>query len=80
MSPLTDLTVDLTQGQVVSAHAIAVGMRVSFTWSDGLSADGTGVVIQDMHDGHVLVAVDSGTAEGRHFVIWCDKNWLGVIG
>jgi len=56
------------------------GTKVSFSWTSqdatATPHSGTGVVISDEEDGHVLVAIDPEPPEVRHFVIWCTVTWL----
>lgn len=44
-------------------------------WVTSLGVHGTGVVISDEVDGHVLVAVDNAQGE-EHHVIYCTVTWL----
>lgn len=56
------------------------GTKVSFSWpgESGFRNNGTGTVISDEEDGHVLVSVDPEYPEARHFVIHCTVTWLTV--
>lgn len=57
------------------------GTKVSWL-AEGATIRGTGVVISDEEDGHVLVAVDKGVFEhiptSYHMVIRCTVTWLTV--
>lgn len=64
------------------------GQRVSFSWAvDVMSGgqervqtvQGTGEVISDEENGHVLVSVDPEPPEARHIVIRCTTTWLTVL-
>lgn len=58
------------------------GTRVKFEWRDTLlnvQKAGTGTVISDEENGHVLVAQDPVNGDARHAVIWCTVTWLTVI-
>ncbi len=52
------------------------GLKVSWITASGVH--GTGQLISDELDGHVLVAVDAPIGE-EHRVIYCTVTWLTAI-
>jgi hypothetical protein len=54
------------------------GTKVSFSWQppDAPTETGSGVVLTDEEDGHVLVACEPEPPDARHFVIRCAVTWL----